>query len=112
MFGILLTFIAVIEQTRDLPVPGVAKQSLTAYYPVPIPLCPDQMEVLKEGIDYLNDYNYVCRQDTIKWQVFFNEFFCSFIFIFFFLVIRNYKVGESNSMVESFLKPIFVVIIF
>jgi len=71
------------------------------------------MEELVKG-DHFKTYheNALCRQDSIKWQVFFNEFFCSFIFIFFFLLIRNFKIEVNNSMVGSFLKPILVVIAF
>jgi len=61
-------------------------------------------------LEHFDVFNYACNQDTVKWQVFFNEFLCSFIFIFIFLVIRNFKFEGSNSMVGSLIKPIFVVI--
>jgi glycerol uptake facilitator-like aquaporin len=53
-----------------------------------------------------------CKVDSLYWQVFFCEFLASFVFIFSWLIIRNYEIYGDMRKWENFIKPAVVALVY
>ena len=51
-----------------------------------------------------------CTADSIGWEVFLGEFLASFIFLFSWLIIRNYDLKGELQKAQNLMKPIFVMV--
>jgi len=105
MFGTLITFIAIIATyTKSSYIDAQGKTvdyEAKDYSPATPRWCPSQLVTSPDG-------GAACGQQGIDWEVFSNEFITSFLFIFVFLIVRNYKLTGDSSKWHAFGKAFLV----
>jgi glycerol uptake facilitator-like aquaporin len=102
MAGTFITFIAVIATytaSSYVDAQGnTVDYNAKDYAPATPKWCPSQLATDGDA----------CGQQGIDWEVFSNEFITSFLFIFVFLIIRNYKLTGDSSKWHAFGKAFLV----
>ena len=109
LFGIMLTWMATMANYNTLDTfDGKSTYDTKTYHPAAPIQCPRKFAVEPDPKPF---YDNACSQFGINWNVFFVEFVASFVFIFSWLVIRNYKTDDESRW-DVFVKPFLIVYVY